>query len=108
MFWFCQPLWLILLGGCVAGGDIRRPDIDDSADTSDTGMDDTGEPDGPCPSHMVLVDEAFCIDRYEGALEEQQPDGSWTPASPYLTLDGRTVRAVPAVDAVPQGYISGD
>jgi len=108
----CHAIWVVALVGCTAGGDIRRPDTDDTDDTADTGdtadTADTGEPEGPCPAHMSLVEDTFCVDRYEGALEERQPDGSWTPASPYLTVDGRTVRAVPAAGTVPQGYISGD
>ena len=26
---------------------------------------------------MALVNDAFCIDQYEGALEERDPDGTW-------------------------------
>lgn len=54
---------------------------------------------------MSLVD-GFCIDQYEGALEEFT-NGQWQPASPYLTVGTRMVRAVPAAGIVPQGYISG-
>lgn len=61
----------------------------------------------PCPSGMALVEDAFCVDLHEGALEERAPDGSWAPASPYLTVGTRTVRAVPAAGIPPQGYISG-
>ena len=60
---------------------------------------------GPCPALMSLVDN-FCIDQYEGALEENV-NGQWQPASPYLTVGTRTVRAVPAAGIVPQGYIAG-
>ena len=61
---------------------------------------------GPCPPQMAAVD-TFCIDRYEGALEEKLPDGSWVAASPYLVVGSRTVRAVTAAGIQPQGYISG-
>lgn len=61
---------------------------------------------GPCPAGMAQVN-AFCIDRYEGALEEQASDGTWAAASPYLVVGTRTVRAVPAAGITPQGYISG-
>ena len=54
---------------------------------------------------MAHVD-TFCIDRYEGALEEFV-DGQWRAAAPYYTVGTRMVRAVPAENAVPQGYISG-
>src|ERR1043165_1113677 len=73
---------------------------------------DAAEPDaaGPCPANMAEVAAAtahFCIDRYEGALEEQAGDGTWSAASPYLVVGTRTVRAVPAAGITPQGYISG-
>jgi hypothetical protein len=74
---------------------------------SDTGDAEPDGPAGPCPASMALVDDTFCIDRYEAALEEQGPDGSWAPASPYLTVDSRTVRAVSAAGLPPQGYVSG-
>ncbi len=56
---------------------------------------------------MVLVDGTFCIDQYEGALEELGRGGTYHAASPYQTVGGRTVRAVPAAGIKPQGYISG-
>jgi len=56
---------------------------------------------------MAAVDDAFCVDAYEAALQEHD-GGAWVDASPYLTVDGRRVRAVPARGAPPQGYISGD
>ena len=66
---------------------------------------DGGKP-GPCPKLMVLVNKAFCIDRFEAALQQQQ-GGAWVKASPYLTVGTRKVRAIPAKGMVPQGYISG-
>ena len=56
---------------------------------------------------MSLVNDTFCIDQYEGALEERNGEGTWEPSSPYLTVGTRTVRAVPAAGMTPQGYISG-
>ncbi len=61
----------------------------------------------PCPPLMALVDGTFCVDRYEAALQEQEPGGAWKAASPYDTVGPRTVRAVPAEGTIPQGYISG-
>jgi hypothetical protein len=61
----------------------------------------------PCAANAVLVAGTFCIDQYEGALEEQLTDGTWHAASPYETVGTRTVRAVPAAGIVPQAYISG-
>jgi hypothetical protein len=121
---------LLILASACAGdpGVIRQPpadsgaptetdtdadsDTDSDADTdtdtdTDTDADADTEPTGPCPVDMSIVSGTFCIDRYEGALEEQV-GGTWIPSSPYETVDGRTVRAVPANGAVPQGYISGD
>jgi Sulfatase-modifying factor enzyme 1 len=77
---------------------------------ADTRVDAPSAPDtgpSPCPPLMALVDGAFCVDRYEAALEEQSPGGGWVAASPYLTVGTRTVRAVPAQGIAPQGYISG-
>lgn len=75
-----------------AGGDVDAPVA--PADAS------------PCPPLMSPVNGTFCIDQYEGALEEY--DGTtWQAASPYLTVGMRTVRAVPAAGITPQGYISG-
>src|SRR5690606_8520610 len=79
-------------------------DTDDSGDSGDSGDTD----DGVCPPQMVWVHEAFCIDRYEATLEEEEPDGSWVAASPYLTVGDRVVRASVGPGRVPQGYISGD
>jgi formylglycine-generating enzyme required for sulfatase activity len=56
---------------------------------------------------MAPVNDAFCMDRYEAALEEWS-DGSWEAASPYDTISGRTVRAVVSKGLTPQAYISGD
>ncbi len=77
---------------------------DDTPDPVDSGAPDT-DPDppveaGPCPAHMALVEPAgaaaFCIDRYEAALDGQ---------SPYeVPTEGV---AVVAPGQVPQGYISG-
>lgn len=85
------------------------PGVDRSA-SPEASVDTSPPPDsapGPCPPLMVLVQDTFCVDRYEAALEEQVAGGGWQPASPYLTVGTRTVRAVPAKGLVPQGYISG-
>ncbi len=112
-------LLTVMLAAC-ADGDVRRPFFDeDTAVEVDTSSDtdpDTEalDPDteaveeGPCPPSMALVDDAFCIDRYEATLEERQSDGAWVAASPYLTVSGRTVRASVGPGRVPQGYLSGD
>ena len=70
-------------------------------------VEDTGTPASACGPGAVLVDERFCVDVAEGALEEW--DGSaWVAASPYEIVAGREVRASSALGRVPQGYISGE
>ncbi len=83
------------------GDDDSDDDVDDDSDDDDSGDDAT-----PCPPGMAAVD-AFCIDRFEGALEDWDGAG-WMPAPPWDVVGGRTVRAVPADGVPPQGYISGD
>jgi formylglycine-generating enzyme required for sulfatase activity len=58
-----------------------------------------------CPAHMALVDDAFCIDRYEATVEELGPKGP-RPHSPYEPVTGKKVRALSRRGVVPQGYIS--
>lgn len=91
--------------GGPAGGGGGASTGNTTGDSGDGG--DTGTTASVCPPLMVEVDGAFCIDQAEAALEEQV-DGVWQAASPYETVDGRTVRAVVALGATPQGYISGD
>jgi len=105
-------LWLLALA-CGGGDDPDTSNTGDSqattaldSDSEDTETDDTGTA-GPCPPTMAHVGGAFCIDRFEAALEELV-DGSWVASSPYETVSGRTVRAVARRGQVPQGYLSGD
>lgn len=58
-----------------------------------------------CPGGMALVNDAYCIDRYEGSLVEVTPYGD-RPFSPYEMIKGRSVRAVSRSGVVPQAYIS--
>lgn len=106
----CSPDASGFVKGLPGGGD---PDSDGVSTDSDPEQEDSATAEdsadqGPCPSGMVVVDEAFCIDATEATLEEQGSDGAWSSASPYDTVDGRTVRAVSRADMVPQAYISGD
>jgi len=73
-----------------------------SSDLEGPGLDATVS---GCPADMAPVGDA-CIDRFEAALEEQV-DGVWTLASPYLTVGDRDVRAVVAPGEPPQAYLSG-
>ncbi len=54
---------------------------------------------------MALVDDRFCIDRYEASLVEVTPEGE-RPFSPYEVVNGQRVRAVSREGVVPQAYIS--
>jgi formylglycine-generating enzyme required for sulfatase activity len=56
---------------------------------------------------MALVAGRFCVDRWEGSLDEKLDDGTTRPWSPYAVpaLD-RAYVARSAKDVVPQGYIS--
>lgn len=56
---------------------------------------------------MALVDDQFCVDRWEASLVEVTPQ-SEQPFSPYETPQSRSVRAVSREDVVPQGYVSRD
>lgn len=55
------------------------------------------EPPKPCPENMILIEDTFCIDKYEAYIEGH---------SPYEVPTGGV--AVTAPNVVPQGYISGD
>jgi len=67
---------------------------------------------GACPELMALVEaEAgpVCIDLYEGALLQMEPDGGETAWPFYEPIDGYDAgefRAVPAAGLFPQGYIN--
>jgi hypothetical protein len=60
-----------------------------------------------CPSGMLGVGGAFCVDRFEAALVEILPDGTERAWSPYFSPGSTRVRAVSLRGAVPQGYVSG-
>ena len=89
--------------------DDAADDDDDAADDDDSATPyDDDDAASPCPEGMAEVDGAFCVDRFEAALQEQGDDGVWTDAEPWFTVGDRVVRAVPADGVVPQGYVSGD
>lgn len=58
-----------------------------------------------CPEGMASVD-TFCIDRWEDYVVEVDEAGQEHEHSPYVPVDGLTVRARTAPGVVPQGYIS--
>lgn len=61
-----------------------------------------------CPKGMALVDDRFCIDRWEATLLVRSGSRE-TPHTPYEPVDDvhAPLRAVTAPDVVPQGYVSG-
>lgn len=80
---------------------VDTSELDSETDT------DTEETEEPCPENMVLINQSFCIDKYEATLEENI-NGSWQAASPYQTIENREVRAVVSMGMVPQAHISGE
>ena len=57
---------------------------------------------------MVMVEQRYCVDKYEGTLVEVTSSGDERAWSPYeMPIDGRTYKAVSASGVMPQGYISG-
>lgn len=68
-------------------------------------------PPAPCPDEMAYVESdgvRVCVDKWEGSLVDVSATGEETPHSPYLTVDGKSVKAVSKPGVVPQGYISHD
>jgi hypothetical protein len=58
-----------------------------------------------CRSDMAVVDQRFCVDRWEGTLVDAQSGEPW---SPYEMPDNsKTYKAISAPGLMPQGYISG-
>ncbi|NOU30558.1 MAG: hypothetical protein HOO96_21885, partial [Polyangiaceae bacterium] len=87
-----------------AGGD---GDAGDAA--SSLAVADAAAPKGPCPTEMVLVEGAFCIDRWEASLIETKDDGTEAPYPHWLPVgDDNDVRAVSQAGAIPQGYMSAE
>lgn len=110
--------FLLALAACGPAGTVRGPGFtqrdtgatDPSDTAADTGLGDSGADtaSAACPSEMALVNDTFCIDRYEATLQEQGSDGTWTDASPYETIGTRIVRATVGPGRIPQAYISGN
>lgn len=66
---------------------------------------DTSE--NPCPENMVLIDNNYCMDKYEATLEVFE--GDWKARSPYDTIkQNEQIRAICKPNQIPQGYISGE
>ena len=57
-----------------------------------------------CPSEMALIDDRFCVDRWEASTEN--PDGS--EHSPHHAVGPLKVHAVSRPGASPQAYISAE
>jgi hypothetical protein len=82
--------------------DADASDADAAPEEGGTSVADTS----PCPRNMVLVTDAFCIDRYEGALVETLADGNERAYPHYLPVDGHDVRAISEPNVFPQAFIS--
>lgn len=95
-----------------AGADPAEDDdevADSDGDVEASSEEAAVPPSSPCPRNMVLVESAearFCIDKYEASLVEIDGDGNEKPFPHWLTVDGRTVRAVSEPDVFPQAFIS--
>ncbi len=88
-----------------AGGDGDAGDAAASLAVADA----AAAPKGPCPPEMVLVEGAFCIDRWEASLIETKDDGTEAPYPHWLPVgDDNDVRAVSQAGAIPQGYMSAE
>ena len=66
---------------------------------------------GPCPSGMAFIPAtidlgAFCVDRWEGYVVELADGGVERAHSPFVVVDGISIRAKTAAGVFPQGYIS--
>jgi formylglycine-generating enzyme required for sulfatase activity len=62
-----------------------------------------------CPGEMARLagpDAGFCVDRWEAHVVELDGQGHEQPHSPFVTVDGLTLRAKSAPGVYPQGYIS--
>jgi formylglycine-generating enzyme len=60
----------------------------------------------PCPTEMALVQDSFCIDRWEGSVVEVTRNGT-RPLAHNQRVEQRAVRAVSQPNVFPQAYISG-
>jgi sulfatase modifying factor 1 len=61
-----------------------------------------------CPAEMALVADRFCMDRYEGSLQERAADGSLHPYPHYQTpATGHVYVASSKPGVLPQAYLSG-
>ena len=65
----------------------------------------TGDLATGCPGEMARIGAA-CIDRWEAYVVELDAAGNESPHSPFVPVDGLTVRAKAAPGVPPQGYIS--
>lgn len=68
----------------------------------DSSVDDAVAPKAPCPAEMALIDQRFCIDKWEASLVDE----SGAEHSPFHAPGVAKVRAVSRPDVVPQGYIA--
>jgi formylglycine-generating enzyme required for sulfatase activity len=57
---------------------------------------------------MAVIDDRFCVDKWEASLVEVRAAGDEVPWPPFGPIDdSRVLRAVSVPDVYPQAYISG-
>lgn len=87
--------------------DSARTIVDTADALTDTATSDVVVEPSVCPEEMVLINEKFCIDRYEASVENPV-NGTWEPHSPYHTPSGNSFRSVSKPYVTPQAHISGE
>jgi len=61
-----------------------------------------------CPAGMASIGGRYCIDRYEASTVEILGRGRTRAHSPFMPVDGLTVKAVSKRGVIPQAHISRD
>jgi hypothetical protein len=60
-----------------------------------------------CPDDMALVQDRFCVDKWEASLDEVAADGTATPHAAHARLEtGHVYIARSRADVYPQAYVS--
>jgi len=101
----------LLLAGCllaVACEETPPPKHPASHSRAKPRHHEPGKPEPPCPEEMALVQDRYCIDRWEASLVEMTAQGE-KPFTAFQSPDASVaVRAVSQPGVVPQGYVSRD
>ncbi len=84
-----------------AEGAVDRSDLPDVVEASQ----ESGDAGNGCLPAMARI-AGFCVDRYEAFVVEVREDGAEVAHSPFVPVDGLSVRAKTEAGVSPQGYIS--